>query len=489
MSNPNLYEISASAINLSGAERDLLNLLIRVWSNHLDSNLRNLAYYNGAQPLYESTGDMPEQLKHFRAVCGWPAKAVDMLAGRSVLRGFISDGESAELINSVVQGNNICDLYRQSLTSELVYSCSFLTVSKGMPGEPEVLVSAYPASAASAIWDERRKRIRAGLAVIDVTTDASGHSKPSWLNMYTDDYTYMMRRANNGRWIVDKVENPLGRPLMEPLRYRPTLDRPFGKSRISAAVRSITREAILCVTNEAIASCFYAWPQRYLLGVDRKTAENLADNKMKTYVDRMILVTPNKNGDVPEYGQLAQMSMQPYDDYLQTLAKRFSGETSIPVSSLGITFDNPSSAESLYALENDLIVESELLNANNGYALRQVALMILCQLHGTDFSGLTEEDLSIKADFENPQRPSMAARADYAIKIASAVPEYAQTDDFWRELGFDESRISSLRRQMRYTQATQLLSQIQLQQPAQTETQQQPAEEAEVVEATADVTA
>lgn len=448
------YQISPGAINLDGAETALLNQLLTVWYQHLNSNLRNLSYYNMERPFYAIKGAVPEQLRNFRAVCGWAAKAVDMLAGRSVLRGFVSDGDAAELLDQVVEGNGMRELYRQTLTSELVCSCAFLTVSQGLEGEPPVLVSAYSALNAAAIWDERRKRIKAGLAVVDTTTDNAGNTKPSWVNMYTDDYTYMMRRANNGRWVVDKVENPLGRPLMEPLRYRPTLDREFGKSRVSPAVRSIVDEAMYAVQSTAVANCFYTWPQRYLLGVDRKTAEEYSQEKLETYVNSLLMVTPNKNGDIPQYGQLSQMSMEPHTEYLRALAERFAGETSVPISALGITFDNPSSAEALYAQETDLIVEAECLNAGNGDSLRQVALMALAQLRGTDLDGLSEDDLTIQADFENPQRPSMAARADFAIKVASAVPEYAQTDDFWRELGFEEARIKSLRKEMRYPNAT-----------------------------------
>lgn len=443
-------------MQMTGEEAALFNGLLRVWGSHLPSNARNEAYYNGRRAISRVEGS-PEQLRDLRCVVGWPAKAVDALAARSVLSGFTSDGDAAQALEDVFTANDMRELYRQALTSELISSCSFLTVSRGLPGEPGVLVSAYSALNAAALWDERRKRIRAGIAVVDVDEDQGGRRTPSWVNMYTDHTTYVCRRSRNGRWLVDRAPNPLGRPLMEPLRYRPSLDRPFGKSRIGPAVRSITDEAVLATSNAAVAAVFYTWPQRYMLGVDKKTAEAYAKSRMQTYVDRMIMVTPNKNGDVPQYGQLQQMSMQPHSDYLQTLAKRFAGETGIPVQSLGVVFDNPSSAEAMYAAQNDLIIEAEWLNASNGAALRQVALMALAQLRGTGIEGLSEEDRSVAAHFENPQRPSMAARADFSIKVASAVPEYAQTDQFWRDLGYEEAQIRSIRKELRYQKASQFI--------------------------------
>ena len=446
-------------IGMTGSEAALFNKLLAIWGRHVSSNIRNEAYYNAKHVMPSNGMPMPEQLRGLKEVCGWPAKAVDMLAARSVLNGFSSDGDAADTLSEVVQANDIPELYRQALTEELIGSCSFLTVSKGLPGEPPVLVSAYSALNAAGIWDERKKRIKAGIAVVDVTEDASGAKRPSWVNMYTDDVTYVCRRLRNGRWSVDRAENPLGRPLIEPLRYRPRLDRPFGKSRISPAVRSITDEAVIATTNAAVSSAFYTWPQRYLLGVDKSTAQQMSKSKLQTYVDRFLLITTNKNGDIPQFGQLAQMSMQPHSDYLQTLAKRFSGETSVPLNSLGIVFDNPSSAEAMYAAQNDLIIEAEWLNRYNGASLRTVALMALAQMRGTDLAGLSDEDRTISPVWENPQRPSMAARADFALKVASQVPEYAQTDSFWRDLGYDEASIRQIRLEMRRVRAQQFVAQ------------------------------
>lgn len=453
-----LYQVNPAQIGLDSKEAALFNRLLREWGKHQASNARNEAYYHMRNVYKGAEWGIPKQMQGFRSVIGWPAKAVDELAARSVFKGFVSDNDAAEALGSVVRANDLRDLYRQAVTSELIDSCSFLTVSKGLNGEPDVIVSAYSALDAAAIWDERRKRIKAGIAVIDIDSDKEG-ATPNWVNMYTDDTTYICRKMDNGRWSVDRAANPIGRPLMEPLRYRPSLLRPFGKSRISPAVRSITDEAIMATTNMAVSSVFYTWPQRYLTGVDKSTAESFASQKMSAYVDRMLLITANKNGDTPQYGQLSQMTMQPHVEYIQLLAKRFAGETGIPISSLGIVFDNPSSAEAMYAAQNELIIEAEWLNGSNRAALRNVALMALAHIRGKSrIQDLDTEDQTIEATFENPTRPSQSVRADFAIKVASAVPEYAQTDMFWRDLGYAEEDISTVRKQMRYAAASNAIA-------------------------------
>lgn len=462
LDQPTLYQISPEQIGLDGRERELVNLLLRVWQSHIGGNVRNESYYGGKVRPAAVGADDPKELQNLRMVSGWGGKCVDALAGRSVLTGFRSDGTAAGDVEGALGGIDLAELYAQAVTSELTDSCSFLTVSAGLAGEPDVIVSAHSALDASAIWDERRKRIRAGMCVVDIAETPEGGRVPSWINVYTDDATYSCRLVGAGlygaRWTAEKVTNPLRRPLMEPLRYRPTLTRPFGRSRITPAARSIIDRALCVAARTEVTGVFYTWPMRYLLGVDKKTAEQMSRRKVEVYADRMMLVTANRNGDVPRLGQLSQATMQPHIDHLEMLAKQLASEASVPLDELGIVFDNPSSADAMYAAQQRLIIEAEGVNRMNGIALRNVALMALACMRGTDVASLSEADRSISARFENPMRPSMAARADYAIKVASSAPAYSQTEHFWRDLGYDEADVRSIMADIRYAQAAQAVT-------------------------------
>ena len=444
-------------MNLTGEEVRLFNLLLATWSSHLSGNIRNEAYYHGKVKPVTTDGKMPRELRRLGVVVGWGGKAVDALAGRSVFKAF--DGGAAEELNEALGELDMAELYQQAVTSELTDSCSFMTVSAGLEGEPDVIVSAHSALDAAAIWDERRKRIRAGIAVVDIGEDANGYRVPTWVNMYTDDRTYSCRRRKDGTWAAESATNPLGRPLMEPLRYRPSLARPFGRSRITRTVRSLIDRAMCVASRTETSAVFYTWPQRYLLGVDKKTAEGMAKKKIETYVDSLVLVSTNRNGDVPQFGQLSQMTMQPHIDHLEMLAKQFASEACVPLDEVGIVFDNPSSADAMYAAQQRPIVEAEGVNRANGIALRNVALMATAAIRGTDMAGLSESDREIRALFEDPVRPSMAARADFAIKVASAVPAYSQTEHFWRDLGYCEEDVRSIMADVRYAQASAAITQ------------------------------
>lgn len=435
-------------MDLDGPEVELFNRLLRTWQEHLGSNIRNEAYYRGKMGYVTSDGQMPQELRRLKVVMGWGGKCVDALANRSVLRGFA--GADAPRVEAALGGVDPVELYEQAVVSELADSCAFATVSRGLPGEPPAVVSVHSALDAAAIWDERRKRIRAGMCVIDIDEDATGARAPTWVTMYTDSHVYSCRRADaspGSRWVAERADNPLGRPPMEALRYRPTLARPFGRSRITPAVRSLIDRAIAVGGRTEVTAVFYTWPQRYLLGIDRKTAEGLAKRKVEAYADAMMLVTPNKNGDIPQVGQLAQATMQPHIDHLEMLGKQFASEACLPLDEVGIVFDNPSSSEAMEAAQKRLLVEAEHVNRMNGAALRRVALMAVAAAEG---ASSLDASLDVRADFAPVLRPSASAAADFAVKVASAAPGYALTEHFWADLGYDDP--AAMAREVRVAQ-------------------------------------
>ena len=117
-----LYQVNPATIGLDGKECGLFNRLLYEWGSHLNSNLRNEAYYNFEKVVQNLERGLPEQMRGMRAVVGWPAKAVDALAARSVFMGFTSDGSAAEDLGDVVRANDLRELYRQAVTSQLMHS-------------------------------------------------------------------------------------------------------------------------------------------------------------------------------------------------------------------------------------------------------------------------------------------------------------------------------------------------------------------------------
>ena len=109
------------------------------------------------------------------------------------------------------------------------------------------------------------------------------------------------------------------------------------------------------------------------------------------------------------------------------------------MSQLGVTHDNPSSAEAIEAAERPLVTICERMNQAMAESLRNVALMAMCVAADKSMSALTDEELSVAAHFKDPSMPSAAAMTDRAIKVGSVAQSYPHTEQFWIDVGKDES--------------------------------------------------
>ena len=455
MSGRQLWVVNPDVVyGLDQDEVRMFTELCRVWSERLSRNSRRLTYYQSKNRLDDLGISIPPTLTDVETAVGWPAKAVDALAARSVFDGFTFGGEEDAGLSRILDENDFAEQYQEAVTSELVTSPAFVTVTKGQGDEPEVITSFYSALNACALWDWRRRRVRCGFTITDYDETQLYGSIPSRLNFYTEGNVFDCWRSRNGRWSTRRMDNPQGRPLMEALCYRPSLDRPFGKSRISRAVMSITDSAVRSALRAEVSAEFYTSPQRYLLGADENTFKDDPDGKkLKMWLGVVQVFTTNSEGEAPQYGQLPAMSMQPHVDYMRSLAARFAGETGIPVSMLGVIHDNPSSAEAMYAASEELIIEAEALNRTNGRALRNVARLATAVRQGKTVAELTPDELSVRPNFKNPMRPSIASTADAMVKVAGVLPEFAGTDVFWEQLGFSEDVRDRVGTQLRSAQA------------------------------------
>lgn len=170
---------------------------------------------------------------------------------------------------------------------------------------------------------------------------------------------------------------------MEPMCFKPSDgNNIFGKSVISKTVRSIVDEMKRELLRNSLHSELYTSPAKYVCGItspeDEETAKKNAEAiKAIMKMNEIFVAERDDDGNAPVVGQLNAASMQPHESAMQTLAKRMAAEADIPLNSLGIIHDNPSSAEALHASLEDLCVKAEALNRNNGKALINVAKLAI----------------------------------------------------------------------------------------------------------------
>lgn len=386
----------------------------------------------------------------------WPRKAVLALANRSVLDGYTAkDAEVADELRAISDANDLTSLYRRSVIGQLKHCCGFWTVTGSGSGSP--VISAYPATAA-ALWDDALKSIRCGLVVVEsAARQGTDERVPTLVGVYEPGCVIELR-ADGGRWVASYRPHGMGRPLMEPMPYEPTLERPFGQSRITRTVMSITDDAVREKARSEIAAEFAAFPQKWLLGTDAETIND--GNRYSAAMGVMQEVAKDPDGDSPTIWQSPQLTMQPHIDYMRSLAAQFAGETDLPLSSLGVVSDNPSSAEAIYAAKEDLVIDAQNLNRSNAQALRNVALMALAVSHGTDWATERDAGHGVEPMFRDEARPSVVSMSDALLKQVQAIPWLADTDVALEMLGYNEEQRQRMQSDKKRAQADAAISSL-----------------------------
>lgn len=206
---------------------------------------------------------------------------------------------------------------------------------------------------------------------------------------------------------------------MEVMANKPSDSRPFGKSVISKTVMAITDEMKREILRCSLHSELYTSPAKYVLGVANLNKQTAEQVKRLFKTNEVFVAERDENGQNPTIGQLNAQSMTAHTEIMQNLAKRMSAEASIPLNSLGIIHDNPSSAEALKASLEDLIQKCEKLNRTNAKCLKNIARLSLAVNSLTPINDVTDE---IDVSFKNPATPSMSSIADAMTKQASVMP-------------------------------------------------------------------
>lgn len=460
------FEGIEQAYGLPAPERSLVAELVEINGDHLSANVEKGRYYDQRVTAGECNLGiaLPSGLSSFEMACCWPEKAVTALADRSRFDGFVSaSGESVPELDEIVRDNKLVSQYTMAAVDELKHGGVLVTLAANESVGCSVRIHTFETSAAR--WNGRLQRIDAAMAVINSKKfNGDTEYQPAVVNLYTDDATWVLMRPDaSANWTAKRAENGLGRCMATVMRNQPSNSQPLGTSRINRAVRSLTRGYIRTMTLATIGLEFSTTPQKYLMGVSDKQYDALINDKFKKYCDSILLGTVDpETGERPEYGQLAQGTLQPHVDMLRMLSTQFAAATNLSVSDTGVVNDsNPTSAEAMQASDDKLIRRAEDMNALNGDDLRDVALMALAVKRNQSLSQLSDDDRDVMAHFLPPSMPSMAATADAATKIAAAAPGFAETDVFWEMQGFDKPTIARIISQTRRANARLFLDQNQ----------------------------
>lgn len=423
------YEMPPLAAGMPADVADMFVELMTVWAVHIRRNMIKYRYYDGKNKLKDFGISTPPQLLDVETVVDWPNKAVTALADRVRFDGFTAkDADVQSRLDALTRRAGFMRRMRFLPHSEGIYGFYIGTV--GVDADGNAQMDFYDAEHSAAVWDAAKGRIAYGMVI-----DAFSDGVPVAARVFTDDAVHSFRLDGTWRWEAQPIS--MGRIPMEAFTYRPTDRKPFGQSRVSRTVMSLTDSAVRAALGADISFQFAVAPQKFLLGAAEDPFKNRT--RWEAFIGNIFAVGYNgKQGVMPQFGQLSQPSMQQSSDMMRMLAARFSGATNIPISQLGIIHDQPASAEAIYAANEPLVIEATDLIEGNRETMKSLARMCIAAEYDVPLDELTDDQLDIMPNYRNPAMPSVVSQADAAVKIASAVPEFAGTAAWWKLVGMPE---------------------------------------------------
>ncbi len=461
--DPTAPSFAASLLDapvLTEAEKDEAILLLQQLGRISPMNKERTLWYEAKHAVEHLGIAVPPQLERVAPVLGWPARAVDDLAERVIFDGCVAPGNAWESLgmNEIWSGNKLPILSTQTHTSAFKYSVSFVAALSGGVGELPVILRAYSATTSTGRWDPLHSRLRSFLTLTD--RDALG--RISGFVLFTDEA--ILRCTWSGKdWAVERQMHPAGRPPVVALVNNPSVENEFGTSRITRPVMSITQRAVRTLLRMEVSAEFYSSPQRAVLGAQESDFVDSATGLMKTgwevTIGKLLALSRDAETDqLPQVHQFQQASMQPHVEMVRADAALLSGETGIPVDTLGVIHDNPASASGVDARYKKLNAAASWANLTFGAAWADLMRLAVIMRDGDPRAA---DSLSqLEANMRPPHVASMGEASDAIVKQVAAIPWIAETTVALRRLGYSKAEIDEMLSERRRGEASSRIAQL-----------------------------
>lgn len=427
----------SQSVRLPGVTPDenaLINGLLTEIENRRRANLLRTSYYENKRTIRHVGTLIPPQYFNLGLVLGWTGKAVDALARRCNLEGFVwPDGDLNSIGGAdVVDDNHLVSEVDSAIVAAMQHGPAFLVNTVGEEDEPDALIHVKDATEATGEWNRRRRHLDNLLSVIAKDKDG----RILTLALYLDNETITAHRDKATlKWQVERSEHVYGVPA-EVLPYKPAPKRPFGQSRITQPMMGLQDAAVRELVRREGHMDVFSYPEFWLLGADESALKNADGTQKSIWEARLgrIKGLPDDADADPQNAradvkQFPAASPEAHWADINGLAKLFAREAQLPDTAVAISgLSNPTSAESYDASQYELIAEAEGAVDDFTPALRKSFVRALAMRNKTAIDKIPESWKSIDAQWRDPRYQSRAAMADAGMKQLSAVPWLAVSE-------------------------------------------------------------
>jgi hypothetical protein len=406
------------------------------WLNFLsvrhDAELQELerlnSYYEGTQPLtymhpeiFREVGDRIKPV-----VIAWPQLVVDALEERLDVEGFRlpNDAGNDKDLWRVWQANDMDEQSQLGRIDALVMKRSYLSVGTNDDDADTPIMCAESPLEMFVHIDPRTRRELAGLRrVVDDGTYAREPERSAAL--YLPDATIWYGRKDSQWAEEDRDDHGLGVPPVVSMVNRGRLST--SRSRLNVATHSsrygqselapilpLSDAANTIATDMMLAADFLALPVRGFFGISPDDLKDQEGNTLTAYqaILRKFFLIPTGTDDGAGTFEFAGASLAGFHESINSLAKLVASLSGLPPDYLGLSTDNPASAESRLAGEIRLIKRAERKHSPFGGAYERAGRLV---------KRFQEKDWDpkyrmLETRWRDPSTPTVAQTADAAFK-------------------------------------------------------------------------
>ena len=406
-------------------------------------------YYNADNDVTDFGISTPMRMRNTRPGIGWASRAVNTLSDRIVFDGFANDEVG---INDYLEGIGGFSTINKDKHDAHIAGCAFIGISIDMSTGKKVLVP-FTAQEATGEVNQTTGLLKYGLAV---TKWHEPKPRKPGMRYAPKDYivfTPLYTAIFINRALMEIVPNLTGRTLLHPLTHRSSADRPLGKSRLTNTARRIIQEVGRLKRREEIAEEFYALPQRYITGI-AEGAEK--DSNLDSAIGKVWVINKDEEGDAPTIGVLQQMSIDGFVGAKKDKARDFCAETGLTLRNLGYETGNPTSAESLASMSDDLLLEAQATQEEMGKQIKELCITLRMAVDGNDQVPTNLQ--KIIPSFKPISQVDIGAAGDAVFKIYQAMPELIGTPEGYQMLGIGIRRAEELVKMRQAASASQFMT-------------------------------
>ncbi|MES2211203.1 MAG: phage portal protein [Chloroflexota bacterium] len=396
--------------------------------------------------IFREIGDRLQQV-----VIAWPQLVVDSVEERLDPEGFrLPDQSDADDdLWRVWQENNADEGSQLGRVDALVMKRSYVCVGTNADDRDTPLITFESPLEMYADIDPRTRKVRAVLrrTVDPEASPSTTIQTPNGIapgNGVGTQYATLYL-PNKTQWrengiVIDEDVHNLGEVPVAPVVNRARLSDQLGRSELSP-ILPLAQAANKIATDMMVAAEFVALPLRGIFGIGPDDIEDAKGNKLTALqaILGRLLAIPDDDGTAKTF-EFASANLANFHETINQLARLVASIAGLPPHYLGLTTENPPSADSIRSAEMRLVkrAERKMVPIGGGY---EQTMRLVKRLQEGDWDPRYKR---LETIWRDPSTPTIAQKADAAVKLYNLPKPIVPLRQTREGLGYTDAQIARM---------------------------------------------